>query len=202
MKQLNTGGGNADWGSKIIKDLAFIKKKKRYPLTVRAIAPLSTLLFLSLLYGSFIGKINLSKSGTPQLIGILMIALISITAITAIYNIRQTFSFSRIATPYQLQVNMNLLQKFLQSQHLAFSQHPEAPEVFMILSKNLSIRGDYREVVIFIVDDNQVLLNSHFTGSKFAITPPSKNYKLMAKMLKDWLEANKPTSTSQSLTVN
>lgn len=202
MKQLNTGGSNADWGSKIIKDLAFIKKKKRYPLTVRAIVPLSTLLFLSLLYGSFIGRVNLTRSGTPQLLGILMIALISITALTSIYNIRQTFSFSRIATPYQLQVNMNLLQKFLQSQHLAFSQHPEAPEVFMILSKNLSIRGDYREVVIFIVDDNQVLLNSHFTGSRFTITPPSKNYKLMARMLKEWLDTNKPANTGQSLTVN
>ena len=56
MKQLNTGGGNADWGSKIIKDLAFIKKKKRYPLTARAIAPLSSLLLLSILYGSFIQK--------------------------------------------------------------------------------------------------------------------------------------------------
>lgn len=201
MKQLYSGGGSADWGSKIIKDLAFIKKQKRYPLTLKAVAPLSTLLFLSILYGSFIGRVNLTRSGTPQLLGILMIALISITALTAIYNIRQTFSFSRIATPYQLQVNMNLLQKFLQTQHLAFSQHPEAAEVFMILSKNLSIRGDYREVVIFIVDDNQVLLNSHFTGSRFAITPPSKNYKLMAKMLKDWLQANKPTNTSQSLTV-
>lgn len=202
MKQLDSGGGNADWGSKIIKDLAFIKKKRRYPLTARAIAPLSTLLFLSLLYGSFIGRVNLSQSGTPQLIGILLIALISTTAITAIYNIRQTFSFSRITTPYHMQVNMNLLQKFLQAQHLAFSQHPEAPEVFMILSKNLSIRGDYREVVIFITDDNQVLLNSHFTGSRFTITPPSKNYKLMARMLKEWFDTNKPTNTSQSLTVN
>lgn len=199
MKQLNSGGGNADWGSKIIKDLAFIKKKKRYPLTARAVAPLSSLLLLSILYGSFIGRVNLSKSGTPQLIGILMIALISITAI---YNIRQTFSFSRIATPYHLQANMDMLKKFLQSQHLAFSQHPEAPEVFMILSKNLSLRGDYREIVIFITDDNQVLLNSHFTGSRFSITPPSKNYKLMARMLKEWLETNKPTNTSQSLTVN
>jgi hypothetical protein len=97
---------------------------------------------------------------------------------------------------------MDLLKKFLQSQHLAFSQHPEAPEVFMILSKNLSLRGDYREVVIFITDDNQVLLNSHFTGSRFSITPPSKNYKLMARMLKEWLETNKPANTSQSLTVN
>lgn len=202
MKQLDSGSSSADWGSKIIKDLAFIKAKKRYPLTALAIAPLGSLIFLSILYGSFIARVNMSRGGMPQLMGILMIVLLTILAFTAINNIRQTFSFRRIETPYHLSVNMELLKKFLQSQHLAFSQHPEAPEVFMILSKNLSVRGDYREVVIFITDDKQILLNSHFTGSRFTITPPSKNYKLMARMLNDWLKTNTPGNNSQSLTVN
>jgi len=202
MKQLNSGSGNADWGSKIIKDLAFIKAKNRYPLTALAIAPLGSLIFLSILYGSFIARVNMSRGGMPQLMGILMIVLLTILAFTAINNIRQTFSFRRIETPYHLPVNMELLKKFLQSQHLAFSQHPEAPEVFMILSKNLSIRGDYREIVIFITDDKQILLNSHFTGSRFTITTPSKNYKLMARMLNDWLKNNTPSNNNHSLTVN
>lgn len=202
MKQLDSGSGSADWGSKIIKDLAFIKAKKRYPLTALAIAPLGSMILLSALYASFISRINFTKQGAPQFVSILLVVLIVVTAGTAVYGLTQTFSFKRITTPYHLSVNMELLKKFLQSQHLAFSQHPEAPEVFMILSKNLSIRGDYREVVIFITDDKQILLNSHFTGSRFTITPPSKNYKLMTRMLNDWLKTNTPSNNSQSLTVN
>lgn len=49
------------------------------------------------------------------------------------------------------------------------------------------MRGDYREVMIFISDDHQILVNSHFSGDKFTVTSPSRQYKQMAGMLKSWI---------------
>jgi hypothetical protein len=73
----------------------------------------------------------------------------------------------------------------------------------MIISRNLDAdpNREFREVMVFIADDQQILINSHFTGSKFSITPPSRNYRKMSKMLQQWLDKhiNKSNITDVSV---
>lgn len=201
MKQLFSGNPQSEWGNKIIKDLVFIKRKGRYPITYKVYSPLgSVFLLLTISFPVLINGIsNANGMAKFALAGMLFCMFVGVS--TSLYQLFQVFSFRKIQTAFHLQANQDMLKKFLQSQHLAFTQHPDAPEVFMILSKNLSMRGDFREVMIFITDDKQILVNSHFSGNKLFITPPSKHYKQMANRLREWIKIHATAPTSQSVTL-
>ncbi len=99
--------------------------------------------------------------------------------------------FREIKTGYHLIANIALLKKFMQVQQLAFSVHPDAPEVYQIISKNISTNKDEtREVMLFIADDKRILINSHFVGN-LTISLPSRNYNEMCKRLAAWIERHK-----------
>lgn len=193
MKSINAPNTDYGWKNDLIKDLSFIKEKKRYPISKRTFAPSLALgLFLlvttRLFWGAFVGLTSKSVF-VPILVGLLMVALVAITA----YNYFQTLVFKVTSANKTLTENTKMLHTFFRKQNLAYTQHPEAPEVFMIISRNLnannSSKNEYREVMVFIADDNRILVNGHFSGKKFSITPPSGNYKKMAKELSLWIDS-------------
>ena len=195
MKHLNAPSGSNNWQNDLLRDLAYIKKRKRYKLGKKTIAPagIVTLVLLTivrlvwpLLFLNFSTQ-HTRQSSLLQWVFSLSIALL---LLTVVYSFFKVLKFETLKTPRYIQENTVLLHKFFTNNHLAYTQHPEAPEVFMIVSRNLdaNAKNDYREVMVFIADDKQILVNSHFTGKKFNITPPSRNFKRMAKQLQSWLD--------------
>lgn len=194
MKHLDSPHQKANWQNELLKDLNFIKQHKRYPMGKRTISPalLSGLLLLVIIR---IGWPLIFFSGSPappeqkSVLQWSLTAIIVVFMAITIYQAIRVLKFDELKTPFFLQQNVVLLHKFFTQNRLAYTQHPEAPEVFMIISRNLdaNTKNDYREVMVFIADDNQILVNSHFTGKKFNITPPSRNYKRMARELQQWL---------------
>lgn len=195
MKHLNAPSGSNNWQNDLLRDLAYIKKHKRYKLGKKTIAPagIVTLVLLTiarlvwpLLFLNFTAE-HTQQSSLLQWVFTLSIALL---LLTVVYSFFKVLKFESLKTPHYIQENIVLLHKFFTNNHLAYTQHPEAPEVFMIVSRNLdaNAKNDYREVMVFIADDKQILVNSHFTGKKFNITPPSRNFRRMAKQLQSWLD--------------
>ena len=191
MKQLRSGAGRADWDNELIGKLGFIKQKLRYPISRYTILPaaaigmllpgISLLIFLTLA-----GRHADDKRHWPQ---VMMIAFLLLAGFIAARRYWQTLNFKAIPTPYFSTDNQIILQRFLQDQHLAFARHPEAPEVFQIMSKNISALKEEREIIVFIADDRRILINSHFTqtGTNFAIGTP--HHLQMAGMLQAWMNA-------------
>lgn len=178
----------------MLNDLAFIKQHKRYPLGKRTVAPAALAGFLFLAAMRVVWPVLFitttgNSSAQSGLAGWIIISVVGGFTIFMAVQAFRVLKFDKLDSPYHLAENMVLLKKFFTSNHLAFTQHPEAQEVFMIISRNLdaSPKRDYREVMVFIADDKQILVNSHFTGKKFSITPPSRNYKRMSKELQRWL---------------
>ncbi len=194
MKFLNTSQEKTSWENSLINDLAFIKQHKRYPLGKRTVAPAALIGFALLAVVRvawpflFITASGASSESKSLLQWIFTLSLVVLLA-TVLYSFFKILRFEILKTPCHLQENIALLKKFFVSNHLAYTQHAEAAEVFMILSRNLDANPnrDYREVMVFIADDKQILVNSHFTGKKFNIAPPSRNYKRMARELQKWL---------------
>lgn len=200
MKSIDSPNAKASWEDDILKDLSFIKENKRYKLSKRTLRPagLSILLIVVLSRASFFLFLgNLSHSKNPYMSWV-MYGLAGFLAIAILFQYYVTLKFDTIKNSYTVSENIDMLQRFLSTQHLAFSRHDKAPEVYMIISRNLNANPDkdYREIMVFIADDQQILVNSHFSGSKFSITPPSGNYKKMAKKLRNWL--NNPINKSNN----
>lgn len=198
MKAL-PGDSQKTWHSELIDDIAFIKRKNRYPITKKnfppvAVAGFSLLFIARLMWPLFIGM----RLGNIILeIGISVLLLLLVCII--IYGIYRSLRFDTITTSAYLNQNMEALEQFFMEKNLAYTRHPDAPEVFMIISRNLNMNGkkEHREVMVFIADDKRILVNSHFTGSKINITPPSKNYKRMAKDFAKWLNLHRSQPSTE-----
>ena len=206
MKHLDSPHQKANWQNELLKDLNFIKQHKRYPMGKRTISPalLSGLLLLVIIRIGWPLIFLSGSSAPPEQKSVLQWSLTAIIVVfmaITIYQAIRVLKFDELKTPFFLQQNVVLLHKFFTQNRLAYTQHPEAPEVFMIISRNLdaNTKNDYREVMVFIADDNQILVNSHFTGKKFNITPPSRNYKRMARELQQWLNDEQIKNNDNSL---
>lgn len=186
MKALPGNPTQNNWENTILKDLTFIKQRGRYPVSKRTLAPTLIIGLFFLAIARFAWVFFIVKDNNFFVYFISAMALLTIVA--SVLRYIRTIRFMSIITPFFVAENRALLKKFMQAEHLAFFQHPEAPEVFQILSKNISATNEQREVMVFIADDKRILVNSHFTGQKFTLTPPSKHYRQMAKMLEDWIK--------------
>lgn len=206
MKSINSPNPNSNWEDELLKDLSYIKEKKRYRLGRKTLQPATIAILLIIITArlALLFIINPGKpSGPPVWVEWLIGTLIAFTVVNVIYRYYQTLVFKVINTEFHLTEHIDLLQKFFTDNNLAFTHHDKAPEVFMIISRNLDANPnkDYREVMVFIADDKRILVNSHFTGSKFSITPPSGNYKKMAKKLQDWLQAFTKASEGKEVSI-
>lgn len=193
MKKLSTENPQ-DWENRILKDLVFIKKHFRYPISKKILTPTVAIGFGAIFLIRYMVLIMMSGQNKPVLI--IILTLFMVTFITAIIRYIKTIKFTNIATNHFLTENQEILKTFFETEHLAYFRYPEAPEVFQIISKSLFSNGEQREVMVFIADDKRILVNSHFTPPKFFL-PNSNQSRKMVHMLKKWIESqNFPTGQS------
>ncbi len=191
----------ANWENHLLKDLVFIKKHGRYPFNRKTLTPTIALALFVVIIGRFTLPLVLIKNN--NYIAYIAAFIILASIISTVYQYYNTILFRRIKTNFFIPQNQQILQSFFEAQQLAYTRHTDAPEVYMILSKNLSMNSnEYREVMIFITDDKQILINSHFTGKRLTITPPSKHYKQMAKRLEEWIDIHINNSNTSIASTN
>ena len=191
MKQLSEGSTAHKFGSELLEDLSFIKKHKRYPFRRMTLMPLVASAILLLLFVAFIGHtLPLANSTYTHSGPYIVFTLMIVPAVIACKRYADTIRFFTLKTPFFLSENRKILHQFLQHHKFAFFNHPEAPEIFMILSRNVSAIGEEREVAVFIADDQQILINSHFAASrkKFNLMTGPTHQAQLIKMLRHWLK--------------
>lgn len=189
LKPLDPGHDNPQWNDNLVSDLAFIKKHLRYPFGKKTFVPILMIGFFvaiigrTMTFGIFFTNKHIFHH--PYFIVAFVVLIVGIYI--GLYL--QMLHFTVIKTPYSAAGNMQLLEQFLSAQNLAFGRHPQAPEVFQIMSRNMNeFRGETREVVLFIADDQRILINSSFVQRGFSITPTSRNYKQVATRLREWIK--------------
>jgi hypothetical protein len=188
----------AQWHNPILQDLSFIKKRMRYPLNKRTLWPalsmgIMVLVMIILLVICFtFWQQGVKRPFLPCLMPLFIISLFCIRILRSFYFIEVK------ANPFVTD-NIKLLQQFLAAQQILVFHHPDAPEVFQIISRPLDGFKGRREVLIFIADDNRILINSHFTtDSNEAVQPVgAAHYKAMAKALKQWMKDRGATAIAR-----
>lgn len=205
MKSINSPNEKAAWENDLLKDLVFIKAKKRYPLSKKTFKPAAIAALIITVVGRTALVLLFASTASKQAMWVewMFAATLILLIMVILFQYYQMLVFQTIRTKFTLTTNADLLKKFFTTNHLAFTRHNDAQEVFMIVSRNLDANPnkDYREVMVFIADDKKILVNSHFTGTKFSIAPPSRNFKKMSKQLSAWLDSHISNSDSTVVTV-
>lgn len=196
MKQLQQDSTtNTDWSKQIVTDLSFIKRHLRYPMRKSRWIPI---LFWSLFFVLIVALILsaiLDKDSVTKPIVLVPVIIPFIIVFRYIHSLR----FVKVNTPFYLDENIKVLERFLTAQQLLTYRHPEAPEVFQILSKNISTGKEDREILVFIADDKRVLLNSHFTNSGWSLPMGKSHADEMAKMLVKFISSGAPAQYRQKI---
>ena len=194
MKRLESGPDGAAWNSDLVKQLGFIKKRLRYPFSRHTAGPFILLAAMVPAIGFMIYTVVFTRSTSsyrPIWLPFIIISILIITMIVKTWRYLKTLRFINVPAGHSLAENMLLLQQFLQAHHFAVGRHPQMPEVFQILSKNISSLNDAREVVIFIADDKRILVNSHFINGRFNAPVGVPHYLQLAKLLAEFIENQK-----------
>lgn len=201
MKTIQENNAGTDWESKLLKDLAYIKKHGRYPFNKKTLAASLIVNFLVLLVSWIVVLVMISEKA--NLYAIIFVACMMLIAISSIImRYWRTIKFISIRTPLHVLENRRLLRQFLENERLAFFNNPDAPEVFQIISRSINPGSDQREVMVFIADDKRILINSHFTEQKFSVVPPLRHYGRMALILKRWLKQHINNGNTDITTAN
>jgi hypothetical protein len=188
MKWLNEGSDTAhDWESRLLKDLSFIKKNMRYPMRGKMLLPIVFWCFFFLVVISvFIFYLYEGADSKIRLFPILGFVL----PVTLLFRYWQSLRFVRLYSPYSVLENIMLVERFLKEQQILVYRHSNAPEVLQIISKRISATKDEREFMVFIADEKQILLNSHFTNAGWSFAPARSHAKMMAKSLQRYIAAS------------
>ncbi|XZF15750.1 hypothetical protein ACTHGU_06410 [Chitinophagaceae bacterium MMS25-I14] len=187
MKSLpQQSAGQPEWDNSLLRDLAYIKKNLRYPISKKVLIP-GILFALSLSAAAYvvigIAERMIAKQGMG-LGPVLLVISFTLLAVVSATRALGSLKFISISTPYDTNGNISLITKFLESQHLVVFRHPEAPEVFQIISRSIDVFKDAREVLVFIADDHRILINSHFTERNQTM---QRHHKQMAEMLQQYM---------------
>ncbi|MES2479260.1 MAG: hypothetical protein V4561_09240 [Bacteroidota bacterium] len=199
---------SAHWNSPLLHDISFIKKHLRYPVNKKTIWPILSIagiaLWIIIIFSIVVlfsyGRIKAEGITTNSITGIVIIAIILVVAGLAINARVQNLKFISIKSNFTELDNITLIRQFLTKQNLAFYHKNETPEVFQISSRILDLQYGQREIMVFIADDNRVLLNSHFTstiGDRGIKEITTGAHKKMAEDLKKWLKENDKNYTHQ-----
>lgn len=167
MKQL-PGNENARWNKELVRELAYIKQHLRYKPKISKLLPaIFSGIFLLLLVVTVATSAYYKISNGKELsaLAIAMFSIIVANFIASMVRYMQSLKFISIPTGLYLSDSVATLQSFLHHHKFAFTRHPEMPEVFQIMSRNISAGKEDREIVLFVADDNRILMNSHFTNS-------------------------------------
>ncbi|HTN44926.1 MAG TPA: hypothetical protein VL098_01175 [Flavipsychrobacter sp.] len=180
MKQLEQESTtHTDWNKGIVADLSFIKKYLRYPMRKSRWIPILFWSLFFILIVVLILSAILDQGGVTQPVVLVPVIIPFIIVFRYVHSLR----FVKVTTPFYLDENVKALERFLTAQQLLTYRHPEAPEVFQILSRNISAGKEDREILIFIADDKRILLNSHFTRSGWSLSTGKNHVDEMARML-------------------
>jgi hypothetical protein len=190
MRQIGESGGDAGWNKSLVQQLGFIKKHLRYPVSRQTALPVILLAGSFPLAGFIFYTLVFTRSNSNyggQWFPALLICLMLLPAVVTARRYFMTLRFTAVPARRTVAENMLLMQKFLRAHHFAVGRHPEAPEVFQIISKSISSLRDEREVVIFIADEGRILVNSHFTQNRFRTLVGAPHYMELAQMLAAWI---------------
>ncbi len=195
MNELPGGQAGGAWKSSLLDDLVFIKKNGRYPMSRKTI-PSAMLILAFLLFGlRMLWTSYLLNQRGNVAVAVLLGVTFAVVFGGALLTYLGSLRFRSIPTGQPLAANMRLTEGFLKSMQLNLYRHPQAPEVYQILSRPLG-NSDQREVMIFIADDNRILINSHFINNKWTMSRGSKNSRMMAKQFGKWLETHMQSADS------
>jgi hypothetical protein len=188
MKQLGAGAGAA-FSNKLIGQLGFIRKHRRYPFNRRTLLPFLSVIgivpgLLALAAALYIHPPNNRSSAI--FIPVLFICM-SFPAIAAAVRYWRSLRFTSVAALPDQAGNMQLLERFLRDSRFAYNRHPDAPEVYAIVSTPIRAMDGEREVVIFIADAGRILINSHFTQNRFRAFIGQVRYMELARNLRAWI---------------
>jgi hypothetical protein len=190
MRQIGEGGQEAGWNSRLVQQLGFIRKHLRYPVSRQTALPVVLLAASVPAVGLIFYSVLFTRSKSSYLgpwFPALLFSLMLLPAIVTALRYFRTLRFTAVPARPTIAENMLLMQQFLRAHHFAVGRHPEAPEVFQIISKNISALRDEREVVIFIADEGRILVNSHFTQNRFRTSIGVPHYREIARMLEAWI---------------
>jgi hypothetical protein len=206
MKTIKSVGENAQWSNELITDLKFIKKNLRYRFSKKILygsAGLGFVLLIMVRLAYLLWVIEKTKVWSNPIMWGLLITL-SFLILLPVFSYTQIIKFRVISTPFYVIENQNVIQQFLKSMHLMMYPLPDAPEVFQIMSKNLSVsnKKEQREIIVFIADDKRILVNSHYSIGGFNLQPPSRNYRLIRRQLEKFVRQCKVNTTSSDVRVN
>ncbi len=200
MKKLGKSSGGAVWNEKLVSQLAFIRKHKRFPVNRRTLAPLLAISTASLALPIWVSITMVRTPSDGSTMPYWLLLLIWLPVVVGIFRYFQSLRFVVVPAYPFMADNMALVKRFLVENHFAHGRHPEAPEVFQMLSQDLGKRKELREVLLFIADDGRILLNSHFAGNTFGMPVSSGHSRSMARMLKRFLEETQASASTADLT--
>jgi len=178
-----------EWDSKQLRDLHYIKTRLRYPVSRKVFLPaiIGAAIFILVLLLAYNALFSAAHPGaTPVFIA----AAVCIIVLLLANKFFQELKFISIPTAFDAGRNQQLIDAFLKSQHMIVFRHPEAAEVFQIVSKSVNPLKEQREVLLFIADDRRILINSHFTNAEASIVPGTRHHRQMAADLEKFIKGN------------
>jgi hypothetical protein len=196
MKHLPTNAGQPNWDSSFLQNLSYIKKHLRYPIKKKTLGPV---IFWAAIFTVVISTgifFLFNSDGKEKNVFFILFLFNAITYPIFIFRYLQTLRFQVITTEHFTTTNSELIEQFLRSQQLLVFRHPEAPEVYQILSRNIDASSEDREVLVFIADDKRILINSHFTNKGWSYFQGKRHHKEMAKMLKEYIKQDPSDNSS------
>lgn len=202
IKSLPSGTEEPIWESRLVKDIDFIKKHMRYPFSARTLAPTAVIGVMTLLILAIIALSVKNSSTRIETRRLLPVIFLFVPLLVSASRYIKTLKFRSIPASLSASENAQLIESFLKSQRLVTFRNPEVPEIFQIISKNVSAYKEQREVMIFIADEGRILINSHFTNSEFNFVPAAPHTAGMAQMLQDWIKNNTPNGNSDIVSIN
>lgn len=180
----------------LLADIAFIKRHKRFPIKGVMIAPFISwsvfMIVFSVMIVTFAMQLYQGQEDDGSLFALVILSVFLILAVFAMIRYWRSFQFVSMSSPGSTRDNAGKLNRFFRAHQLLAYQLPEHEGVFQIQSKPLP-RGSKeieREVVVFIADDDCILVNHHFTDSGFNPFTSRRNFKVIANQLGDWLKGN------------
>lgn len=183
LQEANISG--AEWEKQIVADLSFIKQHFRYPMRRKIIAPIIFwIVFFVLVAALVIASILDTDKPGKGLIAIVPLLIPWIIIFRYVHSLR----FVKVQTPYTLSQNMVMIEQFLKASQLLIFRHPEAPEVFQILSKDISVGKEDREIMVFIADDYRILVNSQFTQGGWSLPQGKSHVNQMCERLMRYMK--------------
>jgi hypothetical protein len=174
------------WENSIIKDLAFIKQNKRYRWNAKLRTPIIIYVVLfTLIACLYFFSVSDSDSVGQAKRWLRFLAPLGYLAfmVAAIRKYLLSLKFIEMPTGLTKEINHGLVVSFLNQKHLLVYHHPESEDVLQIVSRPISLGDERREVLVFVIDENSILINSHFSDSGWRLTGASRHDRQMGDEL-------------------